>query len=646
MLTYLLPALPALVFWLLLVGLESRPLGDRVVKAAVAWTCLLLTLVEGLSTFRALTQANLALGWGIALVGITGHQLRRGYGWRGQTLSSRLTRSLRPTRPSWALTAILLAVIFPTGIIAVLTLPNTWDALTYHVARVDHWAQDHSVAFYQTNNWRQNEPGPLAEYIILNFRLLSGTYALANLTQWFAMIGSAVSVFEITKTLGASKLGARLAVVFAATIPMGVLQASSTQNDYCLGFWLLAFIAQFTRWLSNRSIGDLIFASIALGFAVLTKGTALAFAPAFGLWLLADFLVVFRASLRSKAIILTLCGFAVLLPNLPHAARNMIAYGAPFGTNSAVAVNQPITITAAATNAIRNVALNFATPSVTANQALVSGLQTMAAAFGLDLSDRNTTFSRLEFALWPNVRHEELAGDALHTTILFAVFIMLLWSTSRRGRFDGAYAACVAAGFLIFSALLKWQPWGSRLMLPGILLSAPLVGKIVADRFSARMTGFMLPAILLCGAVPFVILNASKPLIAFHGRPPIWQLPRHATMFVNQPGLEAQYAAIASYLKQCGCGQVGLVAGEDAWETPIFSAMAERGPTPFRIEQLPSSSARGNLAYPLGPFTPNAILWVGSPNPERVAFAGRVFLPAFDTERLHVFRLPGQADKN
>src|SRR5258708_1909803 len=310
-----------------------------------------------------------------------------------------------------------------TGTVGVPILPKTWDAVTYHVARVDHWVQDHSVAFCPNYDWRQNEPGLLVEYIILNFRVLCGTYALANLTQWLAMIGSAVSIFSITKTLGASNPGARLAVVFAATIPMGVLQASSTQNDYCVGFWLLAFVAQFTRWLDTRSTSDLIFASIALGFAVLTKGTALAFAPAFGLWLLADFLVAFRAPLRSKAIILALCGFAVLLPNLPHAARNIIAYGAPVGTNSAVVVNQPMTIPAAATNVIRNVAMNFATPNVAVNQALVSRLQTLAAAIRLDLNASNTTLDGVEFAPWPNIRNEDLAGNAFHKTIIFADFI-------------------------------------------------------------------------------------------------------------------------------------------------------------------------------------------------------------------------------
>src|SRR5260370_30552952 len=124
MLTYLLPGLPVLVFWLLLVGFESRPLGDRVVKTAVAWTCLLLTLIEGLSAFRVLTQANLALSWGIALVGLAAHQARRGYNLRGRRLSFRLPQ------PSSALAAVLLAVVLPTGIIAVLTLPNTCDALT------------------------------------------------------------------------------------------------------------------------------------------------------------------------------------------------------------------------------------------------------------------------------------------------------------------------------------------------------------------------------------------------------------------------------------------------------------------------------------------------------------------------------------
>jgi 4-amino-4-deoxy-L-arabinose transferase-like glycosyltransferase len=87
--------------------------------------------------------------------------------------------------------------------------------------------------------------------------------------------------------LGAPEAGAVLAVLFAATLPMGILQSSSTQNDYVVSFWLLAFVSQFLGWRRSSHDSHLLFAAAALGLAILTKGTALIFATPFGIWLLA-----------------------------------------------------------------------------------------------------------------------------------------------------------------------------------------------------------------------------------------------------------------------------------------------------------------------------------------------------------------------
>jgi hypothetical protein len=67
---HLLPVIPISAFGLLFESLHFQPVADRLVRAAVVWTLLFVGLTEGLSLFRGLTRANLALGWSICLVGI------------------------------------------------------------------------------------------------------------------------------------------------------------------------------------------------------------------------------------------------------------------------------------------------------------------------------------------------------------------------------------------------------------------------------------------------------------------------------------------------------------------------------------------------------------------------------------------------
>ena len=642
-LNLLLPAIPILAFWLLYKASRSA-LGDRVVRSAVIWTFIAVALTEALSAFRALTQFRLALGWGLALLGVGLYALAR----RVRLRPEGWPRLPEPSPLCWAL---LVTVLLPTLAISILTLPNSWDGLTYHVARVDHWVQDRSVEFYPTFfdqryaplSARQNELAPLAEYIILNFRLLSGSYALANVTQWFAMIGSLISIFSIAKMLGTSERGATLAVVFGATIPMGVLQASSTQNDYCVGFWLLAFVAEFLRWQQTRSTLDLFFANAALGLAILTKGTALLFAAPFGVWLLTDFIAGFRATLRQKAAAAAMCGLCVLVPNLPHAARNIAAYGNPLGGPTALLVaNLRVTPSSVAVTMIRDVALNFALPDAAANQAIVDRLADLATIGGLDLRDRASTVFGMPFQLGASIRDEGFAGNPLHTLILFSLLAVLPWVRSGAGRGVCIYAGCAVAGFVVFAALLKWQPWGSRLMLPGFLISAPLVGAM-ADRFASPASRIGVPALLLVGALPFAFFNETKPLIGWSGaRPPIWRMSRDATMFVSKPFLEEEYRAAAAYLKQCGCNQVGLAMSEDSAIVPVFSALAEQDLGPFRVEEIERPTTLQRASYPLGPFSPSAILWLGAIHPDSVSLGGATFLPAFETKNLHVYR-PGLA---
>ncbi len=75
--------------------------------------------------------------------------------------------------------------------------------MSYHLARVAHWGQNHTVAFYPTHIVRQLYQPPWAEYAMLHLYILAGGDRLANLVQWVAMAVSLVGVSVIARQLGA-----------------------------------------------------------------------------------------------------------------------------------------------------------------------------------------------------------------------------------------------------------------------------------------------------------------------------------------------------------------------------------------------------------------------------------------------------------
>ena len=88
----------------------------------------------------------------------------------------------------------------------------------------------------------------------------------------------------IAKELGADERGQILSVVVCATLPMVILQGSSTQNDAVEALWLtclvyfLLVMRRRQEWFYPYLVG------MSLGLALLTKATAYLLAPPFLIW--------------------------------------------------------------------------------------------------------------------------------------------------------------------------------------------------------------------------------------------------------------------------------------------------------------------------------------------------------------------------
>ena len=286
MLLILIPAVFIALF-LDLIAMETAAQSPFAIRraflAASIWIGLWIAASsELLSLFQGLTRTGAAAAWGVALLAALGIGLRQGLLKRGFLLLKEAVRLLGrgETLPLVGLLAAL-ALLF---VIIVYAPVNNSDSLQYHMSRVVHWAQDRSLRHYATGFLPQLVNPIWAEEAILHIRLLWGDDRFAELVQYAAMLGSLIGVSLLAGLLGANRKGQLAAVFFTASIPMGILQATSTQNDYGTSFWLISalcfvvFSARSLRWSS------IFYLAGALGLGLLTKGTFYPYAVPVGLW--------------------------------------------------------------------------------------------------------------------------------------------------------------------------------------------------------------------------------------------------------------------------------------------------------------------------------------------------------------------------
>ena len=173
----------------------------------------------------------------------------------------------------------LLPLLITIGFTAWLYPPNNYDTHTYHMSRVAHWIQNHSVSYYQTIIDRQNEMGPGSEYIVLFFQLLTRSDRLANFGQFFALLVLIFSSSYLTRIYRIPRLWAPFIVIISSTAPMAVMQASNPKNDLIAAAMALSIIISLRRVvigkISKMQTWDYAIAGICIGGGFLVKPTSL-----------------------------------------------------------------------------------------------------------------------------------------------------------------------------------------------------------------------------------------------------------------------------------------------------------------------------------------------------------------------------------
>ena len=640
----MLALLPLLTLILLFLIFSAKPAADLQsadwrrawIHACVLFGSILIIATQALSILNLITFAGMIITWSIILLATAvclssrlRNDYRLGFGFSDIPIASSILLLLM------GFICLLLAVV------AYCSPPNNWDSVVYHMPRVMHWIQNQNVAFYPTHCLRQNHQSMGSEFFILHLQILSGGDHFANFVNWFSMIGSLIGVSLIAKLLGAGVRGQVLAAIFAGTIPMGVMQATSTQSDYANAFWMVCFAYYLILYMRKPEMSRTAFVGIgaSLGLAVITKATTYLIAAPFLVWLGVVMIQRSRWSVWKPVAIIAAI-FMVL--NVSNYVRNTELYGHPLGPRTEGGEyrykNDVITPAVFLSNVARNLALHCNLwPEVDAGKTppfltkvqkkIEKGILEFHQYIGIDPNDPRTTWPRAKFKIEPILFNDENDGNPLQLAIIliltFAMpIIFALRLIRREGRPPSSIIllwTCAIAAFFIFCAYLRWQPWHSRLHIALFLLLAPAVGYMLdwlprnrAARWSLVAAGNILAIAMICMGFIWTVNNMQRTL---RGPYSVIEKDRRDDLLYSIAPRD-EFVRMALFMKVNNVKSVGLVTAGEAMEYMVWRAIQVHANPDIIIRDVLVDNVSKSLADkpPYSDFMPDAIVVCKQPS--------------------------------
>ena len=501
-----------ILFFFIFIEKDGTGLREALVKSFLVGFFLILFSTEVLSLINQITYKGVLFFWilivifeSIALLGLV----------RSKKYEIALINYLKGKVIldwyEWLILFFVGLTCSVTLLIALLSPPNNYDSMTYHMARVAEWIQHQNVNFYPTAIPRQNYSMPLAEYAILQLQILSKSDLYANLVQWSSFILSLVIISLITKELKFSKFTQILAGLVASTTPMAILQSSSTQNDLVVGVLCLSFAYFLSRFVKTFSLEDGFFTAVSFGLALLSKGTAYIYCAPIGILLggLKVFSLQEKKKKRELVWYLGLIVAAGLAMNTGHYIRNFNLYGHPLSTATNRITTDSFSLTTTYTNLVRNAAVQLATPFPKVNNWIAKATE---MSLGQNINNPEATFEGVKFSVDFQI-NADYSGNLIQMVLLTLALILLPWMIKKRKSTIYLYLMAVLFAIVLFNISIKWQPWGSRLITPVFMLGSPLIAIFINKMISSRKWILLLTVVMFLFSVPFLLLNSIRPLI-------------------------------------------------------------------------------------------------------------------------------------
>lgn len=547
-------------------------------------------------------------------------------------------------RPDMSLAgAVVAGIVALTLFIALTSGPNNWDSQTYHLPRIEHWIQNGSLAFYPTSIPRQNEMGPLAEVLLLQTRILSGSDALYPLVQWTGMLTSLAGAMRITRQLGGNRAQSWIAALFVATLPIGILESTGTQNDYVVAALLAASVtlALEASIAPRAPLALVLAAAAAMALSGMTNAIGFLFGLGFAVWfaIASSRRVPFLPALGRAAGVA-----AVLAVVIAPFTLRYLAGREPGSALATDAINGSFGVRQTLDNLLRHgfSNLTIGVPQVDARTSSIG--QSIASSLRLDVHRQDTSVPGQTFGQTSGLHafRQENGPNPFHTLLIAGTVLIAAIRWRKLLPSQRAYWSAWLFGIIAFAAVLRFGNWQVRHHLPAFVLAAPLFATTWPQRWSSSRQTTALVAFLAVAALPPLLLNRTNGLIALEReRPSYLSQSRDERLFVRKPQMLAPYRQAVETIVRSNASRIGLMLGADSWEYPVWRMLRDRAPDrALRIEHV---GVPADLPWPLGPFSPEIVFWSGEEAPLMLEIEGGQFLRLGPPGPVAVYRRLGLA---
>jgi 4-amino-4-deoxy-L-arabinose transferase-like glycosyltransferase len=431
--------------------------------------------------------------------------------------------------------------------------PNNGDALIYHLPRQLIWISQGTVFPEAMPYAHMEKMPPLAEWVGVQLYLLSSSDRFHFLIQWSAFCACLCLIYLITRQLVGMFLPGIAAAAFFSTLPAAFFQASNSKNDLVLCAFLLGLIIVAIDVIRLRELrlSHALAGGVLGGLAALTKGTAVAYLPVIVLFSGVAFVFV-KGKIRFLPLLAGACVF--LLTISPHYLSNFSKITAMEAGGSSQHANANFRPATGISVAIRNFGLQLALPVDSWNRSVSEAIVWVCDRLGVPVGDPASTFLASPFHLSFRPDLEDSATGFIHfvlpVLVLLGAAFGFIGGRERRAILLSIGLFLVA--FVVFSFLMRYQVWHSRLLIPVVAFAAPSMGVFLASSKPLALGGFLM---VLAGIWLFPSYASwSRPLV---GPVTVFQMP--ADMAVGRTGSGAVFLPLfGKSLRDAGVSDLWL----------------------------------------------------------------------------------------
>lgn len=475
---------------------------NLVPKILLYWYIFIFFSTETLSHLHLLERGYILLGemffWSILL-----------FSYRKEILQALQNINFRSKSLLFILTLFII-----TFIQGFFSAPSTTDSMVYHLPRIMYWMQEKTL--YQDVIRNPHDfMAPFAEYILLHLYFITGSDRLLFFSQWIAYVVLVIVSRDIAERLGANKGIRIMTSLFVATLPIAVMQASSTQVDMIVAV-LIAVITYLVLILVKKmTTKNSVLLALALGLGISTKAT---FYPFIIIPLGLMFLLLIKKRLKEFLVII-LAGLISLTLPMRFMSQNLGLYGHILGPlkegGGLELTNDSFNLATVISNIIRNIMIHIPIPFFATQ--VQSFLEFVHKLIGVSISAPETTCCDFQFHVLPILYpQEDIVGNPLHLLLILIAVVLVFKKKVVKNKELVSVFILTLLSLVAFSAILKWQPFHSRLQISFFVIGT-ISSVLILSKFKKGL--YVLKTFLILSmplAVLLVLLNVSRPFISYN----------------------------------------------------------------------------------------------------------------------------------